>query len=207
VAEAQLALELLVRRFAHPARLEDGGRKGAHGRPGRQVAEAGPALARWAPLAPQPVRFSSQHRPQRPIVPRRAGNEVPQRVRARPAKPGRHGLQAFALARPKQPTHVKRRPRPPRFAAHPVQKRRQPSRSRKPSPTSASAPSNPVRQNMAAGLSARKCPGSARIKRVDVRDMERSWVGEQIVAADGANGDSRSASARTRPTRSRRLVR
>ena len=59
VTQAQLALELLVRLLAHPARLARGS-QGAQRRAGGQAAEAMLAFARWVPLAREPRFLAGQ---------------------------------------------------------------------------------------------------------------------------------------------------
>ena len=77
--------------------------------------------------AQQPVRALGQHPPQRAVVPGRAGDEVVQLVVPRQAEPGRHGLQALALARAHQAAQVKRRPGPALLVPERREEGRQPA--------------------------------------------------------------------------------
>ena len=60
--------------------------------------------------ADHPVRLLRQHRPQRAVIPGRAGDEVLQLVVPAQSQLQRHRLQAFALARAEQAAHIERRP-------------------------------------------------------------------------------------------------
>ena len=76
--------------------------------------------------AHQPVSLACQHLPQRPVIPRRVGDEVLQLIVPGQPQPLGHGKQALALAQPQQAAQVERRPPPPRLAAHHPQERLQP---------------------------------------------------------------------------------
>ena len=67
-----------------------------------------------------------QHRPQRAVIPGRAGDEVLQLVVPAQSQLQRHRLQALALARAEQAAHIERRPGPPRLAAKHIKEWLQP---------------------------------------------------------------------------------